>query len=75
MSIDVIVNGGVTSSGAEFPGLIPLINRYISTVEDADDDTCATVSRYLQLISDRAAGKKICSKSLSKMSSCSVGRR
>ncbi|KAJ8034867.1 Glutamate--cysteine ligase catalytic subunit [Holothuria leucospilota] len=57
MSIDVIVNGGVTSSGAEFPGLIPLINRYISTVEDADDDTCATVSRYLQLISDRAAGR------------------
>ncbi|KAJ8034866.1 Glutamate--cysteine ligase catalytic subunit [Holothuria leucospilota] len=57
MSIDVIINGGVTSSGTEFPGLIPVINRYISTVEEADGATCATISHYLRLISDRAAGR------------------
>ncbi|KAJ8034868.1 Glutamate--cysteine ligase catalytic subunit [Holothuria leucospilota] len=57
MSIDVIMNGGVTPSGAEFPGLIPIIKRYITTEEHADDTTSATISRYLQLISDRAAGR------------------
>lgn len=59
MSIDVIINGGVTSSGTDFPGLIPIINRYITTEEHADKTTCATISRYLQLISDRAAGMEM----------------
>lgn len=52
MSIDRIING----KDGEFPGLIPLINRYLVTVE-IDLNTHCTLSQYLNLISKRASGE------------------
>lgn len=52
MTIDKILNG----KDGEFPGLIPLIERYLSNV-DVDVDTHCTISRYLELISRRASGE------------------
>lgn len=52
MSIDRIING----KDGEFPGLIPLINRYLATVE-VDLNTCSTLSQYLNLISKKASGE------------------
>ena len=40
----------------EFPGLIPLIEKYMQSVDDCDVDTSCTISQYLRLISDRASG-------------------
>lgn len=59
MSIDTIINGGAMPGceEARFPGLIPLVYQYINTVEGVDVDTRCTISHYLKLISDRAAGK------------------
>ena len=39
----------------DFPGLIPLINRYMDNV-DIDVDTRCTILQYLNLISKRASG-------------------
>lgn len=39
-----------------FPGLIPLVNSYLSSM-DADADTHCTVQRYLKLIKKRASGE------------------
>ncbi|XP_003723283.1 glutamate--cysteine ligase catalytic subunit [Strongylocentrotus purpuratus] len=59
MSIDTIINGGPMPGceEARFPGLIPLVYQYINTVEGVDVDTRCTISHYLKLISDRAAGR------------------
>ncbi|EDO46274.1 predicted protein, partial [Nematostella vectensis] len=54
MSIDAIING--KNDEGEFPGLIPLINKYLSDV-DVDIDTRCTISQYLKLISRRASGE------------------
>ncbi|XP_014214548.1 glutamate--cysteine ligase catalytic subunit isoform X1 [Copidosoma floridanum] len=51
-TIDEIVNG---KEGA-FPGLIPLVNSYLSSM-DADADTHCTIQRYLKLIQKRASGE------------------
>lgn len=51
MTIDQIING----NGASFPGLIPLINSYLSSM-DVDTDTHCTIQRYIRLIQRRAAG-------------------
>ncbi|KAG8240085.1 hypothetical protein J437_LFUL019657, partial [Ladona fulva] len=39
----------------DFPGLIPLINSYLSGM-DVDADTHCTVQQYLKLIQRRASG-------------------
>lgn len=39
----------------EFPGLIPLINNYLSGM-DVDADTHCTIQQYLKFIQKRAAG-------------------
>lgn len=59
MTINTIVNGGMTKDGTKFPGLVPLVHRYISELEDVDIETHCTVTRYLKLISDRAAGTTV----------------
>ncbi|XP_063373572.1 glutamate--cysteine ligase [Cydia amplana] len=52
MTINEIVNG---KSGV-FPGLIPLIESYLSGM-DVDADTHCSVQQYLKLIQRRAAGE------------------
>ena len=39
----------------EFPGLVPLMEHYLDSV-DIDIDTRCTISQYLKLIQDRASG-------------------
>lgn len=51
MTIDQIING----NGSTFPGLVPLINSYLSSM-DVDTDTHCTIQQYLRLIQRRAAG-------------------
>ncbi|XP_060604776.1 glutamate--cysteine ligase catalytic subunit-like [Ruditapes philippinarum] len=51
MSIDEIIHGK-----DDYPGLIPLIDKYIDMTE-IDVDTRCTIQQYLKLISDRASGK------------------
>lgn len=51
MTIDQIING----NGSSFPGLVPLINSYLSSM-DVDADTHCTIQQYLRLIQRRAAG-------------------
>ena len=50
MSIDQIINGS-----AEFPGLIPLLNFYLSSME-IDADTRCTLCNAMNLVSKRAKG-------------------
>ncbi|XP_046969976.1 glutamate--cysteine ligase [Vanessa cardui] len=52
MTIDEIVNG----KEGVFPGLIPLIESYLSGM-DVDADTHCSVQQYLKLIQRRAAGE------------------
>ncbi|XP_049773639.1 glutamate--cysteine ligase catalytic subunit [Schistocerca cancellata] len=52
MTIDQIING----KDGEFPGLIPLINSYLSGM-DVDADTHCTIQQYLKLIQRRASGE------------------
>jgi hypothetical protein len=40
----------------EFPGLIPLVNSYLSSM-DVDADTHCTIQQYLKLINRRASGE------------------
>jgi len=54
MSINEIINGV-----NEFPGLVPLVRRYLYEHEHINSDTRLTIEQYLSLISKRAAG--ICS--------------
>ncbi|KAG9509669.1 Glutamate--cysteine ligase catalytic subunit [Fragariocoptes setiger] len=49
MTINEIINGT-----EEFPGLVPLLRQYLSSVE-IDAGTLCTINNYLELISDRAA--------------------
>lgn len=51
MTIDQIINGKGT-----FPGLVPLIHSYLSSM-DVDTDTHCTIQQYLKLIQRRASGK------------------
>lgn len=50
MTIDQIINGKGT-----FPGLVPLIHSYLSSM-DVDADTHCTIQQYLRLIQRRASG-------------------
>ncbi|XP_012278557.1 glutamate--cysteine ligase catalytic subunit [Orussus abietinus] len=51
-TIDEIING----KDSLFPGLIPLINSYLTGM-DVDADTHCTVQRYMKLIQRRASGE------------------
>lgn len=51
MSINDIINGN-----GEFPGLVPLIEKYITVVETDVDTTC-TITNYLKFISKKASGE------------------
>ncbi|XP_053666037.1 glutamate--cysteine ligase [Anopheles marshallii] len=51
MTIDQIINGKGT-----FPGLVPLINSYLGSM-DVDADTHCTIQQYLKLIQKRASGE------------------
>lgn len=52
MSINEIING----KPGEFPGLIPLIRTFVSSM-DVDVDTQCTIQQYLNLIQKRASGE------------------
>lgn len=52
MTINQIING----NGASFPGLIPMINSYLTSM-DVDTDTHCTIQRYIRLIQRRASGE------------------
>jgi len=51
MTINEIMNGG-----EKFEGLIPLINKYLESIE-IDPDVNIKLDQYLKLISNRASGK------------------
>eukprot|EP01137_Pigoraptor_chileana_P012789 Opistho-2@65526 len=51
MTIDAIMNGK-----AGFPGLIPMIQSYLNTM-DVDVDARCTIAKYLDLVSKRASGE------------------
>ncbi|XP_024943932.1 glutamate--cysteine ligase catalytic subunit isoform X2 [Cephus cinctus] len=50
------VNEVINGKDGVFPGLIPLVNSYLASM-DVDADTHCTVQRYLKLIQRRAAGE------------------
>lgn len=52
----VFKSNHVVVQEGEFPGLIPLMESYLSNV-DVDIDTRCTISQYLKLISRRASGE------------------
>ncbi|KAJ8670584.1 hypothetical protein QAD02_001843 [Eretmocerus hayati] len=51
-TVDEIVNG----KEGTFPGLIPLVNSYLSSM-DADADTHCSIQRYIKFIQKRASGE------------------
>lgn len=51
MTINEIING----KAGEFPGLVPLIRTFLSSM-DVDVDTQCTIQQYLNLIQKRASG-------------------
>lgn len=51
LSIDEIINGV-----NHFPGLVPLVQKYLNEHEQFNDETRFIVEQYLSLISKRAAG-------------------
>ncbi|KAH9508373.1 hypothetical protein Btru_050936 [Bulinus truncatus] len=55
MTINEIFHGK-----GDFPGLLPLINLYMDSIE-IDVDTRCTITQYLKLISMRASGKLVTS--------------
>ncbi|KAI8926839.1 glutamate-cysteine ligase-domain-containing protein [Entophlyctis helioformis] len=55
MSIDTIMNGKGTP---EFPGLLPLIHRYLDET-DMSDVTRIKLKRYVTLISQKASGERM----------------
>lgn len=52
MTVNEIING----KGTQFPGLVPLLKHYLSSIE-LDVDTQCTIQRYLNLIANRASGR------------------
>ncbi|TAQ83902.1 hypothetical protein B7494_g7783 [Chlorociboria aeruginascens] len=55
MSINEIMNGGKSGSGNDFPGLIPLVESYLDSV-NIDVQTRCELAYYLDLIRKRADG-------------------
>jgi len=57
MTVDEIINGsGTDKSNHSFPGLIPLVESYLDSV-NVDVETRCELQRYLDLIRKRANGK------------------
>lgn len=56
LTIDEIINGTKDGAANLFPGLIPLINLYLDSI-DIDAKTRCILNNYLHLISKRAEGK------------------
>lgn len=58
MSVDEIINGSKegSSEGNNFPGLIPLVESYLDSM-NVDVETRCELARYLDLISKRADGR------------------
>lgn len=54
MSVDEIINGQTSAGG--FPGLIPLVENYLNSV-NVDVETRCELAKYLSLIRNRANGK------------------
>lgn len=55
MSIDEIMNGSPPTSSNEFPGLIPLVESYLDSM-NVDVETRCELAAYLDLIRKRADG-------------------
>jgi glutamate--cysteine ligase catalytic subunit len=55
MSINDIINGQSTPDGEGFPGLIPLVESYLDSM-NVDVETRCDLARYLDLIRKRADG-------------------
>lgn len=51
LSVDEIINGS-----SQFPGLIPLLNLYLESME-IDAETMCNLSQYLRIVSKRASGE------------------
>ncbi|KAH7025954.1 glutamate-cysteine ligase-domain-containing protein [Microdochium trichocladiopsis] len=56
MTIDEIINGAKTTSDHEFPGLIPIVESYLDSV-NMDVETRCELETYLDLIRKRASGE------------------
>ena len=56
MTIDEIINGQSLSSEGGFPGLIPLVESYLNSI-NVDVETRCELARYLDLIRKRASGQ------------------
>jgi glutamate--cysteine ligase catalytic subunit len=55
MTIDEIINGAKPGSGNDFPGLIPLVESYLDSM-NVDVETRCELARYVKLIKKRADG-------------------
>lgn len=55
LTVDEIING-CTSAGAGFIGLVPLVRKYLHSM-NVDLETLCQLDRYLQLVSKRASGE------------------
>lgn len=59
MTIDEIINGTPSASGAHsFPGLVPLVESYLDSV-NVDIETRCALARYLDVVRKRASGELI----------------
>ena len=56
MTIDEVINGAGPSSGHDFPGLIPIVESYLDSV-NVDVRTRCELDTYLNLIRRRASGE------------------
>jgi glutamate--cysteine ligase catalytic subunit len=56
MSIDEIMNGSFEDSEIQFPGLIPLVESYLDSM-NVDVTTRCELANYLDLIKKRADGR------------------
>ena len=56
--VDLYLGCYVLQEG-EFSGLIPLINKFLDSV-DVDYETRCTISQYLKFMSKKASGKTLC---------------
>ena len=56
MTVNEIINGQSLVSGSGFPGLIPLVESYLSSM-NVDVETRCALAAYLELIRKRASGE------------------
>ena len=57
LTVDEIINGR-SSDAARFPGLLPLVRRYLGSRQDISATQRASIEQYLALIENRANGKE-----------------